>query len=135
MIQARGVVAWLREDAKDMHRRTFLKVKRKGEKSFTFDLHVRLDTRNRLVFWGSKTDRFLLGTTTERFEAPSIFWIDLQERTCGHLCSFPTRAYMSEKRILSLTCSGSGRTIAALVAEGQSHETVSIHVASVQESE
>lgn len=127
MICARGVVACLKQCGS----RSLLEVQREGESSFTFELQASLS--GRLVFWGSKTNRFLLGAGHERNEPSALFLIDLEQRRCKHLCSFAPGLHRSaENFVESFTCSGSGHTIAALVVPRQWRDRVSIHVASVK---
>lgn len=127
MIHARGITAWLQTIPGDTHERSSLFVTRGEETPFTIDTDYKLG--GRLLYWGSSTKRFLLATNDERFEPPGLFVFDLKKRKCNHLCCLPSRQYMSERSIKSVTCSGSGRTIAAYVEEADL--LASIYVLSV----
>ncbi len=71
-------------------------------------------------FWGMDTDRFLLVAGMDTQRGIVLHCLDLQDRTCTLLNSFSTKCYFSYGSgfpvpLKSVTCSGSGRTVAMLV--------------------
>jgi hypothetical protein len=58
----------------DTHKRCFLVVQNTGKEPFTIDTNYKLGGRS--LFWGSRSNRFLLATNDERFQPPGLFVFD-----------------------------------------------------------
>ncbi len=93
-----------------------------------FSFSVAFPIRNRLLFWGNSTNRYLLTSKCTNYAYPEVYCIDLEKCTCERLFAFPKRENGQDANISCLTSSGSGRTIAAFVEEDN---TASVCVASV----
>ncbi len=125
MLEGRGVLVRVKKSAPEDYDRCTLEVNRLDE-SFTISVNFRI--RYRLLFWGSSTNRYLLTSNYEHYSAPKVYCIDLKKRKCKLLCVFPTRESEQYAALHSMTCSGSGRTIAAFIDE---ENVSSVCVASV----
>lgn len=141
MIIGRGVVAELLDrDPSSPYGEVILYVQRKNQRDMRISTELQL-YENRLVFWGSHTNRFVLATSDRPGQQANLFVFDLQEGTCKLLWTAPSRSLDTCRNLdmvmLAVKTSGSGCTIAALVVEAdysvQNREELlgSVFVASV----